>query len=200
MAASLAANREAHKSKPHSFAAQFNKAYPVSSGGGLYCYFLRAILSLQDIPLMFATKDTRDMSTIHGEVSICRPVSDVYAYLRNRYESEVFRSICMTAKGRVLEIQCLEEQANERLSFSVAGSDSLLGFKTPGWKWEYRLSAIGDEGTKVGITYRWGIGLSLLSAFTAGAQAANEIIETALALHALEANKTLHPNTDPPRS
>jgi len=130
------------------------------------------------------------MSTIHGEVSICRPVSLVYGYLRSRYESEMFRSICMTTKDYVPEIQCLEERGNERLSFSVAGRDALLGFKVPGWKWEYRLSAIGNEGTKVGITYQWGIGLSLLSAFTARFQAANEIVETALALHALEqANK-----------
>jgi hypothetical protein len=98
----------------------------------------------------------------------------------------------MTTKDYVPEIQCLEEHANKKLVFWVAGSDSLLRFKVPGWKWEYRLSAIGDESTKVGITYQWGIGLSLLSAFTARFQAANEIVETALALHAMEkANKRM---------
>ena len=102
----------------------------------------------------------------------------------------------MTTKGYVPEIQCLEEQANERLFFAVAGRDSLLHFKVKGWKWEYRLSVIGDEGTKVGITYRWGIGFSLLSAFTARFQAANEIAETALALHALAAKNSSHSTAD----
>jgi hypothetical protein len=107
----------------------------------------------------------------------------------------------MATKGYVPEIHRIEEQANQRLKFSVAGRDSLLRCRTPGWKWEYRLSSFANEKTKVVITYQWGIGLALLSAFTARAQAANEIVETALALHALEeANKWAQTDLPPARS
>ena len=129
------------------------------------------------------------MPTVYGELEIACPTGEVYAYLRGRYETHVFRSICMMAKGYVPEIHCVEEQENERLSFSVASRDSLLRFTTGSWTWTYQLTRLDTDRTKVAITYRWGILLSLLSLFTVRHQAANELIETAMALDALAANK-----------
>jgi hypothetical protein len=97
----------------------------------------------------------------------------------------------MMAKGYVPEVHCVEEQENERLSFSCAGRDSLLRFKTGSWTWTYQLTRLESDRTKVAITYQWSAWLSLLSVFTARLQAANELIETAMALDALAANREL---------
>jgi hypothetical protein len=97
----------------------------------------------------------------------------------------------MMTKGYVPKIHCVEEQENERLSFSVAGRDSLFRFKLGSWTWTYQMTSLERDRTKVAITYQWSIWLSLLSMFTVRHQAANELIETAMALDALAANKEL---------
>ena len=129
------------------------------------------------------------MPTVYGELEIACPTPQVYAYLRGRYNTPAFRSICMMAKGYVPEIHCVEEQENERLSFSVAGRDILLHFKTGSWTWTYELTRLESDRTKVAITYRWDIWLSLASLFTIRLQAAGELIATAMALEALGATK-----------
>jgi len=125
------------------------------------------------------------MGMIYGEISIARPVSQVYAYLKNRYNSDVFESICKMTKGYVPKVECLEEVEDERLSFRVPARDTVLLFRIGSWTWSYQLTAIGDGLTKVGITYEWGIWLDLVTMFTAKHQAANELVETALAIDAL---------------
>jgi len=129
------------------------------------------------------------MPKVYGEVNVACPAAQVYAYLRDRYKTATFRSICMMTKGYVPDIHCVEERENERLSFSVAGRDSLLRFKTGSWAWTYQLTRVGSDRTSVAITYQWGILLSLLSVFTARHQAANELVETAMALDALATSK-----------
>jgi hypothetical protein len=131
------------------------------------------------------------MPTVYGELEIDCPATQVYAYLRDRYKAHVFRSVCMMAKGYVPDIHCVEERDNERIAFSVAARDSLLHFKTGSWTWTYDLTRLESGRTKVAITYRWGILLALLSMFTVRHQAANEVVETAMALDALAANKEL---------
>ena len=130
------------------------------------------------------------MPAVYGELDIACPTGQVYAYLRDRYKTDVFRSVSMMTKGYVPDIQCVEQQENERLSFSVAGRDSLLHFNVGSWAWTYQLTRLTDNITKVAITYEWSVLISLLSAFTARFQAANELVETALALDALAANKS----------
>lgn len=129
------------------------------------------------------------MPTVYGELEIACPAAQVYAYLRDRYKTHVFRSVCMMTKGYVPDVHGIEEQENERLSFTVASRDSLLRFKTAGWTWTYHLTRLESDRTKVAITYQWGLLLSLLSMFTARGQAASELIETAMALDALAANR-----------
>lgn len=125
------------------------------------------------------------MGRVYGELEIACPAAQVYAYLRDRHKTHVYRSVCMMTKGYVPEIRCVAEQENERLSFSVAARDALFRFKTGSWRWTYELTRLEDDRTKVTITYQWSVLLSLLSAFTVRHQAANEVIETALALDAL---------------
>jgi hypothetical protein len=125
------------------------------------------------------------MGTVCAEVEIDCPVEKVYAYLKNRYTSEVFRSACMQAKGYVPDVACVDEREGEQLKFTVSGRDSLLRFKVGSWWWTYRLTRRSGERTAVLITYGWSVWLSLLSAFTLRPQAANEIAEAALALDAL---------------
>ncbi|MHC4445917.1 MAG: hypothetical protein ACYTA5_25255 [Planctomycetota bacterium] len=131
------------------------------------------------------------MPTVYGELEIGCSAAQVYAYLRDRYKTDVFRSVCMMVKGYVPEIQCVDEQENERLSFSVAAQDVLLRIKTGNWVWTYELTRLEDDKTKVSITYEWSVLLSLFSMFTIRHQAVNELIETALALDALAANNKL---------
>ncbi len=125
------------------------------------------------------------MPTIYGELVIACPTAQVYACLRDRYKTDVFQSVSRMTKGYVPEIQCVDERENERLSFSAAGRDGLFHFKTSGWTWTYQLTRLEDDRTKVTITYEWSVVLSLLSMFTVRLQAANELVETALALDAL---------------
>ena len=61
------------------------------------------------------------MPTVYGELEIAWPTAQVYEYLRDRYKTHVFHSVCMMTKGYVPEVHCVEEQENERLVFSVAG-------------------------------------------------------------------------------
>ena len=131
------------------------------------------------------------MPTVYGELEIACPTAQVYAYLRDRYKTDVFRSVCMMTKGYVPEVRCVEELEDERVSFSVAGRDSLLRINISSWVWTYQLTRLDDDRTTVVITYKWSVLLSLLSMFTARLQAANELVETALALEALATNNQL---------
>lgn len=125
------------------------------------------------------------MSTLYAQVSIRRSASDTYSYLRHRYESDVYRSASMMSKGYVPKIECIDARPDEHISFRVAGRDAVFKTKAPGWQWQYDLKPSGDT-TTVSITYTWGILLSLASSFTARHQAANELVETAMALDALQ--------------
>ena len=136
------------------------------------------------------------MSTVYGQVETECPITIVYAYLKGRYQGDTFRSVSMMTRGYVPEVHRLEEQENERLSFRVAGRDSLLHFKTRSWRWTYELTPLHDGRTKVAITYEWDLLFSLLTMFTARGQAANELTETALAIDALTASKRLQPDRE----
>lgn len=125
------------------------------------------------------------MPTLYAELEIACPAAKVYAYLRDRYKTHVFRSVCMMTKGYVPEIDCVEAQENQRLSFYVAGRDCLTRMKTGGWTWTYQLTRLDGDRAKVEITYRWSIAMALLSMFTIRHQAANEAVETAMALDGL---------------
>ena len=125
------------------------------------------------------------MPTVYGELEIACPTAQVYAYLRDRYKTDIFRSVSMMTRGYVPEIQCIDEQKDERLSFSASARDCLLHFKAGSWTWTYQLTRLEKDKTKVAVTYEWSILLSLLSMFTVRGQAANELSETALALVAL---------------
>ena len=132
---------------------------------------------------------SKTMFAVYAELEVGCPIAETYAYLKDRYKTDVYRSVCMMTKGYVPEIQTVEEQENKRLTFYVAGRDALLKFKTPGWRWTYELARLDDHKTKVALTYQWGLLLLLLSAFTIRHQAANELVETALALEALAAKR-----------
>ena len=91
----------------------------------------------------------------------------------------------MMTKGYVPEVNLLGEQENEFLQFYVAGRDSMTNIKIGGWKWTYALTSTGSQETKIAITYEWSLFMSFLSAFTVRRQAANDLIEAAMALEAL---------------
>lgn len=94
------------------------------------------------------------MPTVHGELEIACPTARVYEYLSGRYKTQLFHCVCMMAKGYVPEIQCVEEQENKRLSFSVASRDSLFRFKIGSWTWTYDLTCLESGRTKIAITYQ----------------------------------------------
>ena len=83
----------------------------------------------------------------------------------------------------------------------VGGMFILLGFAKLGDQpaflkaiHEYDMIPAGDSLTQVNIWYRWGLFMSFITMFTVRHQAANELIETALALEAL----ALDPRTGAP--
>ena len=50
------------------------------------------------------------MPAVYGELNIACPTEQVYAYLRDRYKTDVFRSVCMMTKGYVPDIECVEHK------------------------------------------------------------------------------------------
>jgi len=113
------------------------------------------------------------------------PAPRIYAYLKGRYVTEAFRKACMAAKGHLPPVKCLEEVENHRLHFTVPGRDSLLGFPVSHWTWTYEIEPVTASQSQVTIRYQWPWLLSLFTFWTAKPQAANEAIETVLALQAL---------------
>jgi hypothetical protein len=125
------------------------------------------------------------MSLIFGQVEIECPIEKVYDYLKNRFESEQYRSVCMMTKGYIPDINCMEEVENRHLAFYVAGRDSMLKFKIGNWQWRYNLYAVNETRTRIEVIYEWNLFMTIITCFTIRMQAANEIIETCLALEAL---------------
>jgi len=112
----------------------------------------------------------------------------VFEYLKHRYSSENYISASMQAKGYVPKILLTNEILNRELTFFVKARDSLLPISYSGWRWHYKLTELSANSTKVEITYSVGLFLFLMSATTALGQAANEIMETVLAIDALSKN------------
>jgi hypothetical protein len=125
------------------------------------------------------------MPSVSATVEFPVPASRIYEYLRTRYQSETFRTACLASKGHVPEIHLVEEVVNRKIRYWVAARDALLRLRLSGWRWEYDLEAAGETKTRVTITYRWGVFLSLITLFSARDQASNELVETVLALDAL---------------
>jgi len=113
----------------------------------------------------------------------------VYQYLRKRYDSELYRTVSLAAKGYVPPITCLEAVEDVKLCFRVPGRDVLFGIPMGSWKWCYELESLSDSETRVTIWYEWSLLVTFLSAWTVKHQAANELVETALALKALTRSK-----------
>jgi hypothetical protein len=74
----------------------------------------------------------------------------------------------------------VESDEPHYLCFWVKGREGIGG-----WEWDYQLRAVAETATEVTICYRWSWVFSLLGAGTMRHQAANELVETAMALDAL---------------
>lgn len=125
------------------------------------------------------------MPSISATASVSAPASEVYRYLRDRYGRELHRTVSLETKGYIPAVKCVEELEPRRIIFQVRGRDPVLRFFIGGWTWCYDIEPDGETMSRVTIRYEWGWLMSILGAGTTRHQAANEIVETALALEAL---------------
>lgn len=125
------------------------------------------------------------MSLISTTVVIERSCETIYRYLQGRYQGQQYLAASMAIKGYIPEIQCLIAEPNRKLVFQVPGRDPVFG-SLSSWKWEYELNPSDNGATQVLIRYSWGLGMSILGAGTIRHQASNELVETVMALEALE--------------
>jgi len=132
------------------------------------------------------------MPHVSATITIPADVSVVYEYLATRYQGDPYRDACSQAKNYIPQIETVTENPNSLLRFRVAARDALLKFQLSGWEWQYELSTVADGATSIRITYEWSIFLSIIRAFTAGHQAANELTATVLALQALSFERNSH--------
>jgi len=79
----------------------------------------------------------------------------------------------------------MEDRRDETVVFEVAGRDPILRISIGGWEWGYNLRAVSATVTEVTVWYRWSFLMTVFGCGTTGGQAANEIVELALALDAL---------------
>jgi hypothetical protein len=125
------------------------------------------------------------MPAITTTVTVPAPIGLIYRFLLERYDRPLHCSTALAAKGYIPNVLCLEADEPELLCFSVRGRDPLLRTFVGSWEWEYRLRPESEAVTEVAITYRWSWWVAFLCGGTARAQAANEIVETAMTLDAL---------------
>lgn len=125
------------------------------------------------------------MSRVSPTLVYALPAKRIYDYLRHRYDGDVFREASMAAKGYVPPIELVEASEPAKLVFTVPGRDGLLELAVGSWSWGYNIEAITEGQAKVTIWYEWGLGTGILGAGTVKLQAANEVVETAMALDAL---------------
>lgn len=123
------------------------------------------------------------MPSVSVSVEFPASASTIYQYLRNRYDSETYKSASRQAIGYIPPVARLEDVPDARLRFTV--SDDSLGVSINAWTWTYDVQAAGDR-TRVTIEYTWSWVLSVLSLWTVRRQAANEIVETVMALEGLD--------------
>lgn len=125
------------------------------------------------------------MPTLEATVEIPLPPAVAYRYLHDRYDGEAYRSACVQTKKYVPPVARIGSVEGQELSFFVPARDSLLKFPISGWTWTYRIEDLGDGRSRITMRYRWSWMLSLLTMWTARSQAANEVVETVMALEGL---------------
>lgn len=126
------------------------------------------------------------MFTKSVTVNVNAPRSAIYAYLKTRYQSPVYRNAELDAKGYVPDVQLKRAERDSSLEFWVKARDPLLRISYGGWTWGYELRSLSEGQTEVRIWYRYGLFMALACIGTIGLQASNEISGTVLALVALE--------------
>jgi len=129
------------------------------------------------------------MPQIQTTITVAAPASQIYSFLRNRYDSENYKIASISTKGYVPKIRCLAEETDREISFTVPGRDPILRISIAGWSWSYHLEPAENSATKVTITYSWNWFTSILGAGTAKHQASNELVETVTAIDALVLRK-----------
>jgi hypothetical protein len=125
------------------------------------------------------------MPSLRATVPVAAPIEVVYSYLLDRYYRPAHCETSQATKGYVPAVRCLDAEEPYFVRFQVKGRDPLLRIHYGGWQWEYQLQPTAEGATNVTICYRWSWLMSLLGAGTTRAQAANELVETAMALDAL---------------
>ena len=138
------------------------------------------------------------MGTVRATVVVDAPVEIVYQYLRHRYGRPAHVETSEAIKGYVPPVICKEADEPHFVCFSVKGRDAWTNMSASSWEWDYRIQEAATGTSEVTICYRWSWVLSVMTAGTARPQACNELIETAMALDALNWSSRLQ---DPlPRS
>lgn len=130
------------------------------------------------------------MPSIKATIEMPLKASLVYQYLRERYDSDAYRSACLATKGYVPPVAKIEDIKDTFLRFCVPARDSLFRFSPGSWTWTYELESTNEEQTQVTIEYTWSWILSMLSFWTMRHQAANELAETVMAIEAIDFGRT----------
>ena len=133
------------------------------------------------------------MGYITTTITIQVPQSTIFFYLRERYNTELYKNTGQESIGYVPMPLCIKEVPFSEIEFEVEGRDTIFSsLKVQGWRWGYQIQPDSEGKTKVTLWYKWGLLLTLITFGTARGQACNELLETALALLAL----SIDPNSD----
>ncbi|MBL4745532.1 MAG: hypothetical protein JKY08_04120 [Flavobacteriaceae bacterium] len=126
------------------------------------------------------------MGKVSTVIELDLEIGVIYKYLENKYHSERYKKACIAVKGYIPDIELLESMDDEKLLFKVKGYDPLLRIHMGSWKWSYTLKELGEYKTAVTFCYEWSVLMELFSLGTIKSQAGNELVESVLALEALE--------------
>lgn len=126
------------------------------------------------------------MGKVTAVITLNMDSQKVYKYLKDRYDSERYKQACIDTKGYVPPIKLVENEVNSKLKFTVMGYDALLKMHMGSWTWTYRLKEIDAHKAELTLSYQWSFLMTLLAMGTIKSQATNELVETVLALDALE--------------
>ncbi|ESA35551.1 hypothetical protein N836_11170 [Leptolyngbya sp. Heron Island J] len=133
------------------------------------------------------------MGYITTTITIQVPQSTIFFYLREKYNTQLYKNTFQELIGFAPMPLCIKEVPFSEIEFKDECMNTMSSsFKVQGWRWGYQIQPDSDGKTKVTLWYKWGLLLTLLTFGTAGGQACNELAETALALLAL----SIDPNAD----
>jgi hypothetical protein len=125
------------------------------------------------------------MPSIQASLRVSAPAPLVFRYLDERYQRQAHVETSLATKGYVPAIRCLAREEGEKLMYYCRGRDPMLRISIGGWKWSYEVASLDHSLTEVTIRYDWGWFTAMLGVGTMRHQAANELVETAMAIDGL---------------